>query len=147
MGVDDEVEPRLPRDPDLLRRRGLGGFGLGDVEELHAGDLVHGQHGGREPGGGPEEIATRHPGLGGIDVHVLADLLAHVTREEERCPLRFGGHGAMSGALVSLEVLENIELHASPPDQTDRQVPQAPHPTPVSTRIVPTLGDRDRPHD
>src|SRR2546428_9504792 len=64
----DEVGPRLPRDLDVLRGRDIVGFGLGDLEELHAGDLVHRQHGGRKPRGSPEEIATGQPSLGGTGV-------------------------------------------------------------------------------
>src|SRR2546430_13389621 len=51
----------------------------------------------------------------------ISDPLAHVAREEERGPLLFGSHRATSGPLVSLEVLEDIELHTLPPDRIDGQ--------------------------
>src|SRR5262249_60321433 len=35
----------------------------------------------------------------------------HVAREEERGSLFFSGHRAAGGTLISLEVLEDIELH------------------------------------
>src|SRR5262249_10491293 len=46
---------------------------------------------------------------------MLADPLSHVTGEEERCSLFFGGHRPIRGPLIVLEVLEDIELHHLPP--------------------------------
>src|SRR5205814_2770854 len=100
------------------------------------GDLVHREHGGRKPGGGPEEIATGHPGPGGIGVHALADALTHMTSEEERGPLLFRGHRATRGPLVSLEVLEDIELHTLPPDRINGQTAVRP-PTDTDPRVPP----------
>ena len=54
-----------------------------DLEEPHARDLVHGQHGGGKAGCRPEEVPPRQAGPGGIAIHVLPDPLSHVARQEE----------------------------------------------------------------
>src|SRR5262249_40882205 len=80
-------------------------------EELHASDLVHRQHGRGEPRRRAEEHSPRHAGLVGIGLGVLADPLAHRPAEEERGPLRLGGHRALGAALIVLEVLEDLAFH------------------------------------
>ena len=60
MLVDDVIEVGFQEGVLLVRRRLLHGFGLGNVEEAHAGRLVDGQHRAREAADRFHEAAARH---------------------------------------------------------------------------------------
>ena len=113
--VDDEAGRRLPGHVEFVRGRRLQGLGLRHVEELHAGHLVDRQHGGREARGGAEEVAARQPGPGGVGVDVRGELLAQVAPEEQRRALRLRRHRPVGSPLESLEIFEDVELHARLP--------------------------------
>ena len=126
VNVDDEVAACLARDLGLLGRRQVGGLRLADLEELHAGDLVGRQHGRREPRRGADEVPPRQAAAGGTGVDAFTDPLSHVAGQEEPRALLLRRHGALGGSLVSLEVLEDVELHGVPPEASAAPTARSP---------------------
>src|SRR5688500_12247591 len=90
--VDNEVGAGLLGELDLCRRLWVGSLGLVDLEELHASNLVHGQHGGRQAGGCAQEMPTGQLGLGGVVINMRTDLLAQMSAKKEGCPLLLWSH-------------------------------------------------------
>ena len=149
--VDDEVGARLAVDLDLLGRRRLVGLGRRDVEEAHAGDLVHGEHGRRQRGGRRQEVAPRHPRSRRGVVDVRLEARPEVSAEEEPRALLFGRARSLTGPLETLELLEHVEFHRASSFTPSARTPTPRHPAappswcPGRCRAVLACAGRRRP--